>query len=216
MSRSRRIFRLIEPTLPGAILCKDMLVLTPTRHIVRGFLLETTMEKGRVYLWRVVTPLHRPISSVILNYSHRIPETADVYVTADFRESASAIRAIIGEEHVAYLRSVETPADFLRHASWIVDGSPILSRIDRALALYLAGDTRRSMESIRALKSEADALDARRREYVGPVLDEVVRAFDANPERVARILQNWEDENVARLGLEPSRIPTPPAVPARH
>jgi hypothetical protein len=205
MSRSRRIFRLIESTLPGVVLCKDMLVVTPTRHIVRGFLLETTTEKGRVYLWCVITPLHRPISSVILNYSDRIPETGEIYIKPDaLQESADHIRAII-EQHVAYLRSIETPADFLRHASWIVDGSPILSRIDRALALYLAGDTSRSAESLRALKAEADRLDARRREYIGPVLEQIVRALDIDARSVASLLEKWESENIERLGLQASR-----------
>jgi hypothetical protein len=205
MSRSRRLFKLIEPTLPGVVLCKDMLVVTPTRHIVRGFLLETTTEKGRVYLWCVITPLHRPISSVILNYSDRIPETGEIYIKPDaLQESADHIRAII-EQHVAYLRTIETPADFLRHASWIVDGSPILSRIDRALALYLAGDTSRSTESLRALKAEADRLDARRREYIGPVLEQIVHAFDTDPRSVAPLLEKWESQNVERLGLQASR-----------
>jgi hypothetical protein len=204
MSRSRRLFKLIEPTLPGVVLCKDMLVVTPTRHIVRGFLLETTTEKGRVYLWRVVTPLHRPIRSVILNYSDRIPETGEIYIKPDaLQQSADHIRAII-EQHVAYLRSIETTADFLRHASWIVDGSPILSRIDRALALYLAGDASRSAESLRALKAEADRLDARRREYIGPILEQIVRALDADAGSVAALLEKWESENIERLGLQAS------------
>jgi hypothetical protein len=81
MSRSTRIFRLIARDLPGVVLCKDMLVVVPTERILRGFLLETTTERDRVYLWKVVTPLYRPMRHVILDYSDRIPETGDdVYI----------------------------------------------------------------------------------------------------------------------------------------
>ncbi len=72
VSRSKRIFGLIKKELPDVELCKDMLVVLPTEHILRGFLIEATIEKGRIYLWRVVTPLHRPMRHVILNYSDRI------------------------------------------------------------------------------------------------------------------------------------------------
>ena len=47
MSRSKRIFGLIKKELPGVELCKDMLVVLPTEHILRGFLLEATIEKDR-------------------------------------------------------------------------------------------------------------------------------------------------------------------------
>ena len=68
MSRSRRLFRWIQKKLPGLVLCKSMLVVPPTEHIVRGFLLEATSEKDKVYLWKVVTPLLRPMRHVILNF----------------------------------------------------------------------------------------------------------------------------------------------------
>ncbi len=84
MSRSKRIFGLIKKELPGVELCKDMLVVLPTEHVLRGFLIETTTERDRIYLWRVVTPLHRPMRSVLLDYSTRIPEGGpDVYVRRD-------------------------------------------------------------------------------------------------------------------------------------
>src|SRR2546423_9814410 len=99
MSRSRRIFERIEASLPDLVRCRDMLVVPPTRHLVRGFLLEATTEKGRVYLWRVVTPLYRPISSIILDYSDRIPKSGEIYVKNDApQESADLIRGIIGDE----------------------------------------------------------------------------------------------------------------------
>src|SRR6266446_3414832 len=125
MSRSKTIFGVIAQDLPGVVLCKDMLVVVPTERILRGFLLETTTERDRVFLWKVVAPLYRPMTGVILTYGDRIPETGeDVYVERNARvKSAAAIRAIItNERHVEYLQTIRHPQDFLRHASWIGDG----------------------------------------------------------------------------------------------
>jgi hypothetical protein len=202
VSRSRAIFKRVAAALPGLVLCKDMLVVPPTRHLVRGFLLEGTSEKGRVYLWRVVTPLYRRIGHVILDYSVRIPARGELYVH-DRDEAANRIGQIL-KDHIAYLRSVETPADFLRHASWIGEGSTLLHRIDRALTLYLMGETKLSMDLLRALRAEADQLDARRKEHVGPLLEEVVCALDAEPPALHALLERWGDQNMERFGLEPA------------
>src|SRR5713101_2699388 len=140
MSRSKRLFRLIRKDLSGLMLCKDMLVVPPTEHLVRGFLLEATSEKDRVYLWKVVAPLLRPITSVILDYSHRISGSEpELYVRRDaFEQSAEIIRNIISE-HIEYLQGARHTHDFLRHAGWVVDGSPLLARFDQALIHYVIG-----------------------------------------------------------------------------
>src|ERR1700730_2258817 len=166
MSRSGRLFRLIQKSMPDLVLCKDMLVIPPTEHIVRGFLLEATSQRERVYLWKVATPLLRPMRRVILNYSDRISGgQPTLYIKKDaFEESAENIRNIISEE-VEYLRRIRHPDDFLRHASWVVEGSPLLARFDQALIRYLIGDVQQSVRAFRALDREADRLDDGRREY---------------------------------------------------
>src|SRR5258708_27467435 len=151
MSRSRRLFKWIQKKLPSLMLCKDMLVVPPTEHIVRGFLLEATSEKDRVYLWKVVTPLLRPIDCVILNYSDRISGSEpNLYIRRDaFEESAEKVRDIISG-HVEYLRGVRRPADFLRHTSRVMEG-PLLARLDRALIHYVIGNVPQAARMLRAL-----------------------------------------------------------------
>jgi hypothetical protein len=208
MSRSTRIFRLIARDLPGVVLCKDMLVVVPTERILRGFLLETTTERDRVYLWKVVTPLYRPMRHVILDYSDRIPETGDdVYIDrAAYEKSAAAIRAIIvGERHLDYLRAIRHPQDFLRHASWIKDGSPMLQRFDHTLTRYLVGDVRESVEALRALSVEVDQLDNRRQEYIGPLVKRAMHEIDTNPMGLTRLLDEWLNQNIETLGLRSAR-----------
>ena len=207
MSRSKRVFNFVQKKLPGFVLCKDMLVVPPTEHIVRGFLLEATAEKDRVYLWKVVTPLLRPIRHVILDYSERVfGSEPSLYIRRDaFEDSAEKVRDIISG-HVEYLRGVRQPADFLRHASWVVEGSPLLARLDQALIHYVIGNVPQSTRVLRRLDEEADSWDSGRREYVGPLLKEIVRSIDEDPAALAGLLRQWEEQNVERLGLQPTRM----------
>jgi hypothetical protein len=193
--------------MPDLVLCKDMLVIPPTEHLVRGFLLEATSQKERVYLWKVVTPLLRPLRSVMLNYSDRISGSKpDVYIRDHaFEASAEHIRTIISER-VEYLRGIRHPDDFLRHASWVVDGSPLLARFDQALMRYVMGNVQQAVEALRALDKEVDGWDADRKEYVGPLLKQLVHEIDIDPLRLTALLAVWEQQNVDRLGLAPSRL----------
>src|SRR5262245_32422763 len=206
MSRSKRVFKLIQKKLPGLVLCKDMLVVPPTEHIVRCFLLEATAEKDRVYLWKVVTPLLRPIKGIRLDYSDRIfGSEPSLYIRRDaFEESAEKVRDIISG-HVEYLRGVRQPADFLRHTTRVTEG-PLLARLDRALMPNVIGNVPQAAGMLRALDEEADSWDSGRREYVGPLLKQIVRTIDKDPAALAGLLRQWEEENVERLGLQPSRI----------
>jgi hypothetical protein len=206
MSRSKRVFKSILKRLPDLVLCKNMLVVPPTEHIVRGFLLESTSEKDRVYLWKVVAPLLRPMSSVILDYSNRVSgNEVDLYIRKDaFEQSVENIRNIVCD-HIGYLREVRQPHDFLRHTSWVVDGSPLMARFDQALIHYVIGNMQQSVKALRALDKEVDQWDGARQQYIGPLLKQIVREIDEDPVRLAALLSRWESENIERLGLQASR-----------
>jgi hypothetical protein len=206
LSRSKIIFGLIAAEVPGVVLCKDMLVVVPTEHILRGFLLETTMERDMVYLWRVVTPLYRRMRHAILDYSTRIPEGDKVHIDRKaYQKSAHVVRGIIENGHLDYLRRVRGPQDFLQHASWITDGSPILQRLDKALTDYLVGDVQEPFAFLRALNAEVNRMTPRQREHIGPLFRQIRQRVGANPEALRDLLDEWEEQNVHTLDLEPSR-----------
>jgi hypothetical protein len=207
MNRSIKIFRLIKKDVSGVELCKDMLVVSPTEHILRGFLIEATAERGRVYLWRVVTPLHRPMKSVFLDYSDRIPQTGeDLYIDYNaYQESAAALREIV-TENLEYLRSVRAPQDFLRHISRMMGNRSINFRFDLALTYYRVGDIRQCKDILRALDVEVDQMAPSFRLPVDQSIKQAAREIEADPLGFGRLLDRWEDKNVETLGLLASRL----------
>jgi hypothetical protein len=197
---------LVKDALPGLVLCKDMLVVPPIEHVVRGFLIENTTEKGRIYLWRVVAPLYRPMKSVFLDYSHRIPETGeDVYVDSrDYQLSAARICSII-VENLENVRNIRTPQDFLRHVAWMIGNRSINFRFDLALTYYLVGDVHRCREILRSLDVEVDQLDYKILLPVDQAIKRAAREIESDSASFKRLLDEWESSNVDRLGLLPSR-----------
>jgi hypothetical protein len=207
MSRSQRILKLLARELPGVILCKDMLVVSPTERIVRGFTLEGTSEKDRVYVWRVVAPLYRKASRAILEYSKRIPLTGeDVFIRkGGYPEAAAALsRMIVDEGHLSFLQTISTPQDFLRHADWIEVNSPHWQRFDHALTRFLVGDPE-AQRSLRELDREIDALDAARQRNIRPLSKCVIDALDRGDDALHALLSQWTTENIETLALKPSR-----------
>jgi hypothetical protein len=215
VSRSKKIFGLIKKELSGVELCNDMLVVLPTEHIVRGFLIEATIEKDRIYLWRVVTPLHRPMRHVILNYSNRIfPESGeDIYIDENaYADSAERIRALVSK-HMGYVRSIRRPRDFLRHIDWMMGNDSDHFRFDLALTYFRIGNVRNCREILRSLKTKVDKKELERPKkcHLKNPFDEDIKqaasAAECNPEKLAALLDRWENDNIERLGLRTSRGP---------
>jgi hypothetical protein len=154
--------------------------------------------------------LYRPIGSIILSYSERISGSqSEIYLNRDdYKKSADDILAIIAGPHIEYLQKVRRPQDFLRHTSWIVDGSPALNRLDHALTHCLIGNTRYAIDVLRAVDREVDQWDAARQKYIQPLMKQLMRQIDEDPAGLTALLNKWENENVERLGLQPSREPS--------
>jgi hypothetical protein len=90
MSIAQDVLQRVQQSLSGTRLSGDVLVVIPTKHIVRGFLFERTTEKGMYYFWRLVMPLYRPTNSIYLNYSVKLPGTAEKFrLTKDTLQDVS-------------------------------------------------------------------------------------------------------------------------------
>ena len=129
MSISRKALKLVQKTLPQLCLCKDMLVLPPTEHILRGFSFASTPYKEKFYLWRVILPLYRYHSRKTLDYSKRIPRGARVgFVTRAARALSSGDSDNNFSEDIPNMEGIRMPCDFLAHIDWMIgnDSPPFL------------------------------------------------------------------------------------------
>jgi hypothetical protein len=197
MNVQRETLRLVQSTLKGTWLCKDVLVVLPTEHLLRGFVFERTTEKEIYYLWRVIMPLYRPVNSVILNYSKRISiNGGKIRITRQgLKQDSERIAALIGSGHLRYLRRVKGPKEFLDHVSWMIGNTTMTFNLDLALTYYMLGNVDQCIKIFKDLP----------RERLPPAVRANMVSFftevTTSPVDAASRVQAWERGNVERLGL---------------
>ncbi|PZA09197.1 hypothetical protein DNX69_24120 [Rhodopseudomonas palustris] len=204
MSRSAKILKLVQPALPGAVLCRDVLVLAPTGYLLRGFFLNATSQKHHMDLWKVVMPLHRPFDTLVLTYGTIIAGPDDHRVKVDDVERAAEVVKQCLRHEVQALRDLEGPPQFLQRISRMSDSEFELVQLDFALTHFLIGNV---SEARRILRSQME------RPEIYPTHRQVTRwafdALEAGPEALQSLIDGWRDDNIARFGLEPtSRRPS--------
>jgi hypothetical protein len=198
MSIKRKTLQLIQRRLKGTQLCKDVLVVLPTEHILRGFLFERTLSKDMYYLWRVITPLYKPANPVFLTYSKRLSKSRYFRLTREtLDETAEHIASIMSPGHLGYLRRVRGPKEFLKHVGWMAGNTSF--RVDLALTHYLLGNVDQCIKILERLPLED--LPPPFRVHIVPFFTEL----RTSPADAASRLQAWERENVERLGLAETR-----------
>jgi hypothetical protein len=195
MGIQRKTLQLIQRRLKGTQLCKDVLVVLPTEHILRGFAFERTLSKDMYYLWRVITPLYMPANPLFLDYSDRISKGYLRLTREGLDETAERIASIMSPGHLSYLRRVRGPKEFLKHVGWMAGNTMLNFRVDLALTHYLLGNVDQCIKILERLPLE---------ELAAPIRSHIVPFFTelrTNPAYAAARLQAWERENVERLGL---------------
>jgi hypothetical protein len=196
MGIQRKTLQLIQRRLKGTQLCKDVLVVLPTEHILRGFAFERTLSKDMYYLWRVITPLYMPANLLFLDYSKRISKGGYLRLTRGaLDETAERIASIMSPGHLGYLRRVRGPKEFLKHVGWMAGNTMLNFRVDLALTHYLLGNVDQCIEILGRLPLED--LPPPFRVHIVPFFTEL----RTRPAAAAARLQAWERENVERLGL---------------
>jgi len=195
MSIKRKTLQLIQRRLKGTQLCKDVLVVLPTEHILRAFVFERTLSKDMYYLWRVITPLYKPANPVFLTYSDRISKGYLRLTREGLDETAEHIASIMSPGHLSYLRRVRGPKEFLKHVGWMAGNTMVNFRVDLALTHYLLGNVDQCIRILERLPLED--LPPPFRVHIVPFFTEL----RTRPAAAAARLQAWECENVERLGL---------------
>jgi len=210
MSMSRKALKLVQKTLPRLRLCKDMLVLPPTEHILRAYLFERTPYKETFYLWRVVLPLYRFNSHRILNYSYRIPKGAYVRLSKEAPEQTAVEVTRIIAEDLGKLEMIRGPLDFLDHVGWMIGNDAPAFMLDLAVTYFLVGRYHEAMSTLGEIPQQADKLIAwygpghRGSAYFAEIRRVAVRLakdIRSDPAAAAHMISEWERVNIATLEL---------------
>jgi hypothetical protein len=202
---------MVARQVPGLVVCRDILVVPPTEHILRGFTLETTTERDHVYLWRVIMPLYVPVTRVFLNYSDRIPQGEKVFIDRKaYDKAADVVRSIV-VEYIPGLHKMRGPHEFLQHISWMFGNSSILFRFHLAITYFLLGDLEQARNILRAIRLQLDQPYERGLESGSPELKQqndsmrhAAQCIDRDPDVFAELIGSWERQSIDTLGLGPS------------
>jgi hypothetical protein len=190
----RRLHKLV-PELPAR---RGKLIVPPTEHILRCFVLETNVgKKGKAYFWRVVMPLYRPPCFLVLNYGERILggellDLAETELDGSLRRMLDAVSH--GERD--HLSSIRGPREFLEKIDWDRLPQSPNYRLDRALSHYLSGDVSACLGIVEEVASAK--VRPRWNELV-EVAAEIVKEMKTTPSALDKRIQAWEARNRSLL-----------------
>jgi hypothetical protein len=163
------------------------------------------MERGRVYLWRVLVPLYRPMTFVVLNYSQRISGAEGTFrIDRDAYDNSAERMLPFVTENLEFLRARKSPSDFLEHILARNGGSEERLRFDLALTHYRVGNSAHAAQLLRDLDGELERRSDALASVLAPLVRRVIDEMEQNPLGLGPLLDEWERNNIRTFGLEPS------------
>jgi hypothetical protein len=134
---------------------RDLLVIRPTEHIVRGFLFDRTPIKDEFYAWAFIVPLFCPyMKNFSLNYSYRICSNNNIPMMVNVNcneESISSLCEILEQEKVTYLSTIFDPRAFLHELEPANMNLRVNMDLDFAIAHCITGDFETGKASLQTL-----------------------------------------------------------------
>ena len=185
-------------------LCKNVLVIPPTGHIIGGFVFEYTPYKGLFYFWRTVMPLYTLRPVVELSHSERLAKGDYIDLSdAEFERSIARLVDVISGE-LEDLRSIHDPETFLERFGGpsIEEGySARLGAFDAGMTYYLMGKIEFCLNALEYLAGEDLVPGARDTRMSWRAL---LREMRIDPSAVGRMIAELEAVNIRTFGLEPT------------
>jgi hypothetical protein len=205
MTMSGKALKLIQRSFSDLHLCKDMLVIPPTDHIIRCFSFERTPYKGLFYFWRVVLPLYTQWPVITLRYSKRLAKGNYVDLSeSELEQSIEDLVRIISGGELDDLRAIRGPQEFLDRFGGpsVVEGfTPMISPFDAALTYYLVGNIPFCLDLLDDFASEdlhPGRVDVRLSAR------DLARAMRIDPSAGEKRIKALEEINIERFALGPT------------
>jgi hypothetical protein len=199
MTVTKRVLSKLQASLPHMCLCKKVLVIAPTERILRGFMFEGTIAKGRYYFWRVVMPLYSPTDFLHLNYSRRIGAKTFHPSSENLEEVTAEVLKVIMDGHFEYLRKVLRPQDLLKHE---INHHSLTSEVDAAVTHYLLGDVDKCVSLLEKALAANPYPDYPHAKRASSLLEDL----KTNPDSALRRIAGWEKEHIDRLSLHKTMV----------
>jgi hypothetical protein len=201
---AERALKLLHRSLPTLRMGHDLLFVPPVDHILRCFAFETSFGmKGMAYFWRVVIPLYRPPTYLILNYADRLLGGERVsLLEPELDQTINRLVRVISQGELEYLRGIGSPQDFLQKIDWSGRPSSPNYRLDLALTQYMAGnvpDCLEILEQVVCAKLSPRWADTVR------LAQELVDELKMNPSSLDRRIKSWEEKNISWFHLAPRK-----------
>jgi hypothetical protein len=206
MSIPRRVLKIVARSLKGVFLCKSLLVVSPTEHILRGFLIDRTAHKSKYNLWKVVVPLYTPMHLLILDYSTQIGPRGD-WLTIEKHEIQDAAQRVTGyilDGHLDHLKRLRGPKEFLEYVSWMIGNTTDHFLFDYAMTQYMLGNQAACLASLQAMRGNEPI--GMPRPNIFTCSKELIAKLATNPSEVAEMVRQFERANVEQFALEPTII----------
>jgi len=199
---AERALKLLHKSIPALKMGNGLLFVPPVEHIFCCFSLETILEeKGAAYLWRVVIPLYRPPTFLILNYAERLLGGEKVSVLeVDLDQTVDRLAQVISQGELDYLQGIRTPQDFLQKIDWKSRPATPNYRLDLALTHYMAGNVPACLEILEQVVSAK--LSPRWADNVR-LAGELAEELKVDPAAVSRRIEAWEERNIYWFRLAP-------------
>jgi hypothetical protein len=199
---AERALKLLHKSLPALRMGHDILFVPPVEHILRCFAFETIFGmKGMAYFWRVLMPLYRPPTVLIVNYADRLLGGERVsLLEPELEQTIDRLARVISQGELDHLKGIRSPQDFLQQIDWGGRPSSPNYRMDLALSHYMAGNGSACSEILEQVVSAK--LSPRWADSVR-LAQELVEELKVNPSALDRRIKAWEESNINWFHLAP-------------
>ena len=162
------------------------------------------------YLWRLVLPLYRFNSRLVLNYSQRVPRGDYVHLSREAPEQSAVDVARIISEDMPKLEVIREPRDFLDYVGWMIGNESPAFLLDLGVTYFLVGQSHEAVSVLGEIPAEIDknfSMYERGSEgfehftKMRRLAIQLTQDIRSNPPAASQTISEWERKNIAEFEL---------------